>query len=67
MFYGDMHPVIRPAGLGEAEIDGMRRDLIVVVGPPDTNPLLGILFLKAFGLRLIIDPVRDLVEVVSTA
>ena len=67
MFYGDPNPVIRPAGLGIAEIDGLQRDVAVVIGPPGTYPLLGIMFLKAFSLRLTIDPLNNLVELVPSA
>lgn len=62
--YADSSTAARPYCVAVAEIDGVRRRGLVALEPVLRRPLLGIKFMKAFGLRLILDPSDNRVELV---
>jgi hypothetical protein len=64
VFYGDPRPSIRPWTLGFAEVDSLRRNVIVVIGPAQTLPIIGVNFLLAFGLQLVADPTNNLLALI---
>ena len=66
MQYGGEEAVPRPVALGIAEIDGRSEEVSVVFGEPGTFVLLGMMFLKIFELKLVIDPLNSHVELSSS-
>ena len=64
--YANSASAARSYGLGVIEVDGIQRQGLVVLEPGARFPLLGMMFLKAFGFRLTVDPSCGFVEVAPT-
>ena len=65
--YADGSIAKRSWCIGVTEVDGEQRRGFVALEPGARQPLLGMMFLKAFGFKLTVDPSSNLVELVSTA